>query len=142
MTQNETKQDTIADALGIEPMPVVQAQKTEITLLEPVEKNPDADADFILAREAIRDALSTGQSALKDILDVAAQSQHPRAYEVTAGLINTITASAKALMELNKTKKDMEPKGSGDNPTTVNNTLVMTTADVLQLLKNQQKQDS
>ena len=41
-------------------------------------------------------------------MDVARQSDHPRAYEVTGQLIKTVAETAKDLLALQKTKKELQ----------------------------------
>ena len=73
------------------------------------------DADF--ARQNIRELIEKGNLAVDGILNVAKESEHPRAYEVAANLIKNLSDLNKDLMEIQKRKKDLDPqaaKRSGD----------------------------
>ena len=66
-------------------------------------------------------------------------SQHPRSYEVAAKLVDSITNANKSLLELSKTRKDID--GTSGVPKTVNNNLfVGSTAELQKLLKQQNEQ--
>ena len=66
-----------------------------------------ADADFEFARENMMDVINKGQEALYDLIDVARQSQHPRAYEVLATMMNTMVGASKDLLDLQAKKKKL-----------------------------------
>lgn len=91
--------------------------------------------DFDYARENLYDVISKGQEALFDMLDVAKQSQHPRAYEVLSTLINTLVSANKDLLELQKKKKDLFK--TEETPQTINNNLfVGSTAELQKLISD------
>ena len=98
------------------------------------------DDDFEQARNALKDMVKKGQTAVDDIMGIARQSDHPRAFEVTGQLIKTVAETAKDLMALQKQKKDLvtvqadAPKQIG----TQNNIVFSgSTNDLLKMLKNQ-----
>jgi hypothetical protein len=66
------------------------------------------DDDFDQARRTLKNLLSKGEQALDGMMDVARQSDHPRAYEVTGQLIKTVAETAKDLLALQKTKKELQ----------------------------------
>ena len=77
--------------------------------------------------------------AVEEILRIAVVSEHPRAYEVAAQLIKTITDSSKDLLALQKIKKDVE--GVKRAPIgTQNNLFVGSTNELLRALKKQQQE--
>jgi len=83
------------------------------------------------------DVISKGQEALFDLMDVAKQSQHPRAYEVLSTLMNTMIGASKDLLELQARKKKLleaEPDLAAQQVT--NNLFVGTTADLNKLIEN------
>ena len=54
--------------------------------------------------------LQSGQDALDAALEIAKQSEHPRAFEVAATLIKNMSDINKDLMELQKKKNDLLPR--------------------------------
>lgn len=94
------------------------------------------DADFEYARENMMEVINKGQEALFDLMDVARQSQHPRAYEVLATMMNTMVGASKDLLDLQaKKKKMMEEDPSASPQQVTNNLFVGSTAELQKYLK-------
>ena len=66
------------------------------------------DANF--ARSNIRSLIEKGNKAMDQLLTVAKESEHPRAYEVAAGLIKNLSDLNKDLLELQKKRRDLTPE--------------------------------
>lgn len=95
------------------------------------------DNDYEYARQNLYDVIEKGSSALEDIMDIAKQSESPRAFEVATNLIKTMVEANKDLLELAKTKKELEREDVAPTNITTNNNLNITSADLLKLIKNQ-----
>jgi hypothetical protein len=94
------------------------------------------DADFEYARENMMEVINKGQEALFDLMDVARQSQHPRAYEVLATMMNTMVGASKDLLDLQaKKKKIMEEDPTASPQQVTNNLFVGSTAELQKYLK-------
>jgi hypothetical protein len=120
----------LSEVLDVEP---IDYQTTEIVEVKsPVED----DAEF--ARANIRDLISKGNSAIDTLLQVANASEHPRAYEVAAGLIKNLGDLNKDLLEIQKRKRDLDPKQSKSNSTTNIDKAVFvgSTTELVKFLKN------
>jgi len=92
--------------------------------------DPTVQNDFDYARENLMDVIGKGQEALFDLMDVARQSQHPRAYEVLSTLMNTMVGASKDLLELQaKKKKLLEAEPDANNQQVTNNLFVGSTAE-------------
>lgn len=99
-------------------------------------KTTQIDADFEYARENMMEVINKGQEALFDLMDVARQSQHPRAYEVLATMMNTMVGASKDLLDLQaKKKKIMEDDPSASPQQVTNNLFVGSTAELQKYLK-------
>lgn len=121
---------TLSEVLDVEP---IDYQTTEIVEVKtPVED----DAEF--ARTNIRDLISKGNSAVDNLLLVANASEHPRAYEVAAGLIKNLADLNKDLLEIQKRKRDLDPTQSKTNSTTNIDKAVFvgSTTELVKFLKN------
>ena len=84
--------------------------------------------------------IEKGQEAVDGILDVAQQSDSPRAYEVAGNLIKNVGDTADKLMDLQKKLDELEGgSGSKNLPGNVtNNTMfVGSTAELAKFLKKQ-----
>ena len=93
--------------------------------------------DYEVSRAQLHSLVMKGQEAIDGILELAHESEQPRAYEVAGQLIKHVGDVTDKLMDLQKKLADIEePKSKG--PSTVNNALfVGSTADLQKLLKQQ-----
>lgn len=95
--------------------------------------------DFEYSRRTYFDLITKGQDALEEMIDVAKALEHPRAFEVVAGMIKNISDVNDRLADLHKKKKEYmrkeDPKK--DNPqisSTTNNVFVGSTTDLQKML--------
>ena len=98
------------------------------------------DADF--ARKNIRDLIDNGNSALNGLLNVANQSQQPRAYEVAATLIKNLSELNKDLMEIEKRRQDLtgESTKQSKNINVDKAVFVGSTTELVKFLKNNKQE--
>ena len=111
---------------------------TNLPVIKPEESL--VEDDFEQARTALKQMISKGQTAVDDIMSIARQSDHPRAFEVTGQLIKTVAETAKDLLALQKQKKDLTTISGPEAPKQIGtqNNIVFSgsTNDLLKLLKN------
>ena len=128
---NTNIDEHLDEVLGVINMP-----KKEITKVEKVKPSingQDEDTDFQYARENLYNLIERGQDGLEELLEIAKQSEHPRAFEVVGQMIDKLTTTNKELLNLHKTKKDISTE---KGPTNVTNALyVGSTADLQKMLK-------
>lgn len=138
-TLSETLNVEIEKEEEIENLPVVES-KNEIT---PIEQAAEEDTEF--ARDNIKNLINKGSIALDNLLQVARESEHPRAYEVAATMIKNLSDSNKDLLDLQKKRKDLSP----NNDSIVGNTknmnidkavFVGSTTELVKFLKNKQEE--
>ena len=67
-------------------------------------------SDYDYSRQTYYDLIEKGRESLEDMIEVARQSEHPRAYEVLSGMIKNISDVNDKLMDLNKKQKDIRKK--------------------------------
>jgi hypothetical protein len=120
---------------------VVSIEKKEI-LEESIDKissiSDDIKKDYDYTRGNLYSLIEKGQEAINGILELAQESEMPRAYEVAGQLIKNVADATDKLMDLQKKLKDIEEEKVGKGPTTVNNALfVGSTAELAKLLKQQ-----
>mgnify|MGYP006268864565 CR=1 FL=1 len=93
--------------------------------------------DYEFARSNLYDLINKGSLALEDIIDVAKQSESPRAFEVVTNLLKTMVDANKDLLDLAKKQKELEKRDENpDAPKTVNNNLILTSAELLKMIKS------
>lgn len=97
--------------------------------------------DFDVARNNLHILLLDGQQALQSALDVAQQSEHPRAFEVVGNLIKQLADINQQLLDLHQQKQKLdEPKGDSKKQVTNNNAIfVGSTSDLNKLIQNMTK---
>lgn len=135
------REDKLSKLLNVPPLlPTVKEENALIETNAPETPDEQIEGDFDLARDAMINALETGQGALEQLAQLAQGSQHPRAFEVVSTLINTIGNMSKDLVNLHKQKKDLVAKQE-EGPKTINNNLVISTNDLLKMIKNQNEDD-
>jgi translation elongation factor EF-G len=101
----------------------------------------DIKKDYEYTRGNLYSLIEKGQEAINGILELAQESEMPRAYEVAGQLIKSVADATDKLMELQKKLKDVE-ENKIKGPTTVNNALfVGSTSELAKFLK-QQSQES
>ena len=97
----------------------------------------DVKKDYEYTRGNLYSLIEKGQEAINGILELAQESEMPRAYEVAGQLIKNVADATDKLMDLQKKLKDVEEEKQ-KGPTTVNNALfVGSTAELAKLLKQQ-----
>ncbi len=117
---------------------VVEEEKT----IERVNPPPDRltkdeiTRDYEYTRGNLYSIIEKGQEAINGILELAQESEMPRAYEVAGQLIKSVSDATDKLMDLQKKLKDVEEESSSKGPSTVNNALfVGSTAELAKLIK-------
>ena len=133
--------DNLTKALEMNPLVVEEQKEEQIPAV--VEETNDAEQDFELARKNLQELAKKGNKALDELIMLAKNSEHPRAYEVVATLIKTLADTNKDLLDTRKKKLDID-KARGASPNsdakTVNNNLfVGSTAELQKFLKDRSK---
>ena len=98
-------------------------------------KEETVDTDFKYARENLYNIIEKGSDALNTLVDVAAQTQHPRAFEVVSQLVKTLSDTNKDLLEIQKKVKVIK-KDIPDQPQNVTNALFVGNTSELQKMIN------
>ena len=107
---------------------------TSSTPLVPRTQTEDEDNDdFKYSRENLYHIIERGQDALDGILQVAKETDHPRAYEVAGQLLKTNADNAEKLVNLQTTKKKVTEVSGPKNVT--NALFVGSTAELQKLIK-------
>ena len=96
--------------------------------------------DYEYSRETYYELVEKGKQSLELMIEVARESEHPRAFEVLSGMIKNISDVNDRLMDLNKKKKDIDKKEEIKKiANTTNNLFVGSTADLQKILKNEKE---
>jgi len=103
-------------------------------------KDETVDTDFKYARENLYNIIEKGSDALNTLVDVANQSQHPRAFEVVSQLVKTLSDTNKDLLEIQKKVKVIK-KDIPDQPQNVTNALFVGNTSELQKMINKRNNE-
>lgn len=132
---DEEDKDPIGKALGLTPMIKNDPIKTMIA-----EAHDDsATADFEKARANIHTMIESANDAIDKLAEIASQSQHPRAFEVLAKLMDTTLQANKDLLELQEKIRNIKAADApiNEKAQTINNNLfVGSTAELQKVIEN------
>ena len=137
------KMTNLDDTFDIEST-IVPSEKVGITPEQKPDRltKSDIDKDYEYTRGNLYSIIEKGQEAINGILELAQDSEMPRAYEVAGQLIKSVSDATDKLMDLQKKVKDVNEDAPQKGPNTVNNALfVGSTAELAKLLKNGAKQE-
>jgi hypothetical protein len=153
------KPDPIEEALGLRPIadiPESDLEEAGATLPAPIEETPTEVAtpsvetdetiqDIELARANIKNIIEKGDESLSEMIELAKQSESPRAFEVASGLMKTLLDANKDFVEMSMKRKYakeeiLNPKEEAAATTNVtNNNLILSTADLLAMIKGEKE---
>jgi argininosuccinate lyase len=127
--------ENLSDLFDVEPIQTVEPISTVPVVIDH-DDSVVSDAQF--ARENIRELISKGNSAIDQLLLVARDTEHPRAYEVAAGLIKNLGDLNKDLLEIQKRKRDLAPKETAQSSglSIDKAVFVGSTAELIKLVRN------
>jgi hypothetical protein len=112
--------------------------ETSVEKIEKISNSiDDVKKDYDYTRGNLYSLIEKGQEAINGILELAQESEMPRAYEVAGQLIKNVADATDKLMDLQRKLKDIEEEKVSKGPTNVTNALfVGSTAELSKLLKN------
>ena len=97
----------------------------------------DVEKDYDYTRGNLYSIIEKGQEAIDGILELAQETEQPRAYEVAGQLIKSVSDATDKLMDLQKKLKDVEEEKTKTTNVTNNALFVGSTADLAKLIKQQ-----
>ena len=132
MTQ-DTRIDEILEITSL--VPTSELKPEPVVRIKPKTDGKDDDIDYNYARENYYNLIERNQDAIEEMLEIAKQSEHPRAFEVVGQLIKSGLDANKELMGLHKTKKELSIEKSSTTTNVNNAVFVGSTAELQKLLK-------
>lgn len=111
--------------------------KTEVAQTEIV---ADTEEDYAYSRDKIKELITKAEEAIDNMMALASETEHPRAFEVLAGMFKTTTDMMDQLITLQKKRKELtqaeEQKAASGGNTTNNAIFVGSTTELQKFLKN------
>ena len=133
------KMTNLDDAFNVESTIVPAEENVGITPEQKPDRftKDDIEKDYEYTRGNLYSIIEKGQEAINGILELAQESEMPRAYEVAGQLIKSVSDATDKLMDLQKKLKDVNEEQQQKGPNTVNNALfVGSTSGLAKLLKS------
>jgi len=147
--------DKIAENLGLRPLAEIREEELEPPLIEDYKLEVDEDTSMVIehelpiddenlkdltkVRENIEGVIALGNEAVREMLEIAKQSESARGFEVVSTLMKTLLDANKDFADVSTKKKfaKEEIMGPRENAQTnvTNNNLIVSTADLLKMLK-------
>jgi hypothetical protein len=95
-------------------------------------KNFVHEQDYEYSRDTYYDLIEKGRESLDLMIQVARESEHPRAFEVLSNMIKDIANVNDKMMELNKKQKELLQDDKPKEKNTTNNNLFIGSTTELQ----------
>ena len=131
-----SKFDDLNDTFNVE-TDIVPAETTKVQKKEVKSNGDHIQKDYEYTRGNLYSIIEKGQEAINGILELAQDSEMPRAYEVAGQLIKSVSDATDKLKELQKKLKDVNEEEKSKGPSTVNNALfVGSTSELSKILKS------
>ena len=120
---------------------VVQEMHPPLVVEPNAEEEAKDKADRELARDTFKKLIEKSENMLNVLIQIAGDSEHPRAFEVAATLVRTIGEVATKLDESASKKDKQRQKDSGSQEATINNSThnhlyVGSSEDLMKLIRN------
>lgn len=137
----EKSMEQIFDLEPFNGNPNIDSDK-KVTVLPPENTNiePDLKGDLVDAyeqsKENLQELIDNGKEAMEELLAIAKEGQHPRAYEVYGTLLKNMVDANKELLSIQKQMRDMDNNRQKAGDTKIDKAIfVGTAADLNKLLK-------
>jgi hypothetical protein len=132
--------DSLSSVFDVQTMPQTEVITQDGEVISTV--NEKIESDYDTTRNNLRVLLQQGQEALQKSLDVAMQSEHPRAFEVVGNLMKQLAEVNQQLMDLHQQKQKLDEPSKAEKAKQVTNNnaiFVGSTAELNKLIKNMSK---
>jgi hypothetical protein len=128
----------IEESIDIESK-IVSVEEDSIEIAKEVKditKVDDIKKDYEYTRANLYSLIEKGQEAINGIMELAGESDSPRAYEVAGQLIKSVGDVADKLIDLQKKVKDVEEESTKSSSNVTNNAVFIgSTSELSKLLK-------
>lgn len=131
--------EKLSELFDIEPI------DTSVEKQEVIPVNVSEEDDYSFARKNLRELIVKGSTAIDEILFVAKESEHPRAFEVASNFLKNLSELNKDLLQLSKTKKEIEGRDArlkGGDINVEKAVFVGSTNELSKLLKKQKEEEN
>ena len=99
----------------------------------------DVEKDYEYTRANLYSLIEKGQETLNGIMELAEETQSPRAYEVAGQLLKSVADTTDKFLKLQKDLRDIKEEQKGPTNVTNNAMFVGSTAELQKMLKEMNK---
>lgn len=137
-------EDKILSSMGLRPIDKEEKVEPELPAVQEAPQLP-AEAqqaatenlrDIELAKRNIENIINLGDDSVKEMVEIAKQSESPRAFEVVSTLMKTLLDANKDYVEMSTKKRYAHEEQKAETQVT-NNNLIISTADLLKMMKGE-----
>jgi GTP cyclohydrolase II len=126
--------ESIDKALNTESIVEIEAKPSKVELVKSTSN--DVQKDYEYSRAQLYSLIEKGQETLNGIMELAAESDSPRAYEVAGQILKSVGDTADKLIDLQKKMRAIEDDAvKTTNNVTNNAVFVGSTSELQKLLK-------
>jgi hypothetical protein len=93
--------------------------------------------DIELAKKNIENIINLGDDAVREMVEIAKQSESPRAFEVVSTLMKTLLDANKDYVEMSTKKRYAKEEDQQGKTEVTNNNLIISTSDLLKMIKGE-----
>ena len=131
--------DSLSEVFEVKTMTPTEVIDTDGVIVS--QSNNKIEDDYEVTRNNLRILLQQGQEALQKSLDVAMQSEHPRAFEVVGNLMKQLADINQQLLDLHQQKQKLDEPSKAEKAKQVTNNAIFvgSTAELNKLIKNMSK---
>lgn len=132
--------EKLSELFDIEPVDLDAERQESLPTNTVIEED-----DYSFARKNLRELIVKGSTAIDEILFVAKESEHPRAFEVASNFLKNLSELNKDLLQLSKTKKEIEGRDArlkGGDINVEKAVFIGSTNELSKLLKKQKEEEN
>lgn len=134
----------LEEALGLSPQQSSSNAAVVVARPAPIQSDNKIEDDAEYARQEAYDLVQKGAEAIDQIMEVARESQHPRAYEVLAQMLKTQSDNLDKLLKIQKDKKQLlqQDPSNGAGPASINvanAVFVGTSSELIRMIRKEQQ---
>jgi hypothetical protein len=112
---------------------IIEKPKTEVDKGQIIN---DTETDIEYSRDKMKELIDQSSEAINQMMALASESEHPRAFEVLSNMIKDASQMSQDLVKLQKVRKDITQEKEKKGDTTNNAVFVGSTAELQKFLKN------
>jgi hypothetical protein len=132
-------ENSMNEIFDVTPRVIEKPEQLPAKIESQVTKNldTDLDIDYEDSRHTLKELVEKGNQAIDQLLAIASETEHPRAFEVVATLIKNTAEANEKLMTMQKTIRELKNIKKNESSVNVDKAIfVGSTSELSKLLKS------